>query len=146
MYCNVKGFLKYILAAVQMWKLPLSFLFPWPALYVIGSSAPIPYEFSCYSCGIWMDSDIGVHVIFVCSIFFFFSYIYIYIIIYIYTYACVYTFERLCWLPGGVFLFFFSFPKWNLVVVEKASRFLLCAHFLHSFVFAATHIVDQAFI
>lgn len=45
-----------------------------------------------------------------------------------------------------VFFVFFSFPKWNLVVVEKASRFLLCAHFLHSFVFAATHIVDQAFI
>lgn len=146
MYCNVKGFLKYILAAVQMWKLPLSFLFPWPALYVIGSSAPIPYEFSCYSCGIWMDSDIGVHVIFVCSIFFFFSYIYIYIYYYIHIHICVCVHIWKVVLVAWWCFSFFSFPKWNLVVVEKASRFLLCAHFLHSFVFAATHIVDQAFI
>lgn len=39
-----------------------------------------------------------------------------------------------------VVFFFFSFPKWNLVVVEKASRLLLCAHFLHSF-FLQLHIL-----
>lgn len=88
-----------------------------------------------------MGSDIGVHVIFVCSIFFF---SYLYIIIYIYTYACVYTFERLCWLPGGV-LFFFRFPSGIQWWLKKHLDFCYVLIFLHSF-FAATHIVGQAFI
>lgn len=108
MYCNVKGSLEYMLVIAQMCKLPLYFLFPDLPCILSVQVPSTPPGFSCYSCGVRVESDMGVHVIFVCSnsCFFFSFLVYIYMIIYI-THECVYTFERLCWLPGGVFCPFF---------------------------------------
>lgn len=58
--------------------------------------------------------------------------------IYIYRQACVYTFERLCWLPGGLSV---PLSKWNLAVVEKCLDFcnLLIFAFLFFFFYSCNY-------
>lgn len=68
---------------------------------------------------------------FLCAVFYFILFWYIYIYDYIhYTYACVYTLKGCA---GCLVVSFFSFPKWNLVVVEKHLGFCYLLIVLHSF-------------
>lgn len=139
MYCYVKGTLEYMLAAAQTCKLLLSFLFPGPACTLLVQVPLMSFEFSCYSFGVWMNSDIGMRVIFVRSVLFSSFLIYIYTL-----QICVCTHSKGC---AGCLVFFFFF----LYNVEfsggwKASRVWLFAHcFAFLFFFAATLIVDHAF-
>lgn len=139
MYCYVKGSLEYMLAAAQTCKLLLSFLFPGPACTLLVQVPPMSFEFSCYSFGVWMNSDIGMRVIFVRSVLFSSFLIYIYIH---YKYVCVHIWKVVL----VAWCFFFSFTMSNLVVVEKHLGFGYLLIVLHSFFFfAATLIVDHAF-